>query len=205
MKSKSMKRTVTVASTALLGLVALTGIAWYSGLVDRVLVHRFIRAPERENLARQLDTPSGYAGRREPVPAVRDELDVAERLTETSTAAGLPQAECVPEAVGSRRDLRAQLERVQSVVVARDAHRRDAKLSKRTCDTLPTYLRVAGKVTDEQKEIVCGTIEERDVFVVPEQMNITDHADRGRLRGKVVHGTKLSRPRASREQERKTA
>ena len=61
-----MKRIVTVASTALLGVAALTGIAWYSGLVDRVLVHRFVRQPERENLARQLDTPVGYAGRREP-------------------------------------------------------------------------------------------------------------------------------------------
>jgi amidase len=55
-----------VASTALLGLAALTGIAWYSGLLDRVLVHRFVHQPERENLARQLDTPAGYAGRREP-------------------------------------------------------------------------------------------------------------------------------------------
>jgi amidase len=61
-----MKRIVTVTSTALLGLAALTGIAWYSGLVDRVLVHRFIHQPQRENLARQLDTPAGYAGRREP-------------------------------------------------------------------------------------------------------------------------------------------
>jgi amidase len=61
-----MKRIVTVASTALLGLAALTGIAWYTGLVNRVLVHQFVRQPERENLARQLDTPAGYAGRREP-------------------------------------------------------------------------------------------------------------------------------------------
>jgi amidase len=61
-----MRRIVMVASTALLGLAALTGIAWYSGLLDRVLVHRFVHQPERENLARQLDTPAGYAGRREP-------------------------------------------------------------------------------------------------------------------------------------------
>ena len=61
-----MRRIVMVASTALLGLAALTGIAWYSGLLDRVLVHRFIHQPQRENLARQLDMPAGYAGRREP-------------------------------------------------------------------------------------------------------------------------------------------
>jgi len=61
-----MKRVVTVASAALLGLAVLTGIAWYSGLVDRMLVHRFVRQPQQENLARQLDTPAGYAGRREP-------------------------------------------------------------------------------------------------------------------------------------------
>ncbi len=58
-----MKR---IVSIALLGLAALMGIAWYTGLVDRVLVHRFVRQPERENLARQLATPPGYAGRREP-------------------------------------------------------------------------------------------------------------------------------------------
>ena len=61
-----MRRIVMVASTALLGLAALAGIAWYSGLLDRVLVHRFIHQPQRENLARQLDMPTGYAGRREP-------------------------------------------------------------------------------------------------------------------------------------------
>jgi amidase len=60
-----MKRIVTLASTALLGLAALAGIAWYIGLVDRVLVHRFVHRPQRENLARQLDTPAGYTGRRE--------------------------------------------------------------------------------------------------------------------------------------------
>ena len=62
-------------------------------------------------------------------------------------------------------------------------------------------LRVAGEVADEEKEIVFATIEERDVFVVPKEMNITDYADRGRLRGTVVHGTKLSRRGATREQE----
>ena len=61
-----MRRIVMVASTALLGLAALAGIAWYSGLLDRVLVHRFVHQPQRENLARQLDLPAGYAGRREP-------------------------------------------------------------------------------------------------------------------------------------------
>jgi len=61
-----MKKIVTVASIALLGLVVLAGIAWYGGLVDRVLVHGFVHRPERENLARQLDTPAGYPGRREP-------------------------------------------------------------------------------------------------------------------------------------------
>jgi len=61
-----MRRIVMVASTALLGLAALTGIAWYSGLLDRVLVHWFVHQPERENLARQLDMPAGYPGRREP-------------------------------------------------------------------------------------------------------------------------------------------
>ena len=61
-----MKRIATVASIILLGLAALAGIAWYSGLVDRVLVDRFIRGPEREDLARQLETPAGYSGRREP-------------------------------------------------------------------------------------------------------------------------------------------
>jgi amidase len=61
-----MRRIVMVASTALLGLAALAGIAWYSGLLDRVLVHRFVHQPERENLARQLDMPAGYVGRREP-------------------------------------------------------------------------------------------------------------------------------------------
>lgn len=61
-----MKRIATVASIALLGLAALVGTAWCTGLVDRVLVDRFVRQPERENLARQLATPPGYAGRREP-------------------------------------------------------------------------------------------------------------------------------------------
>ena len=32
-----MKKIVTVASTALLGIAAFVGIAWYTGLVDRVL------------------------------------------------------------------------------------------------------------------------------------------------------------------------
>jgi hypothetical protein len=61
-----MRRIAAVLSIVLLGLAALAGIAWYSGLVDRVLVDRFIRAPEREDLTRQLETPSAYSGRREP-------------------------------------------------------------------------------------------------------------------------------------------
>ena len=61
-----MKRVVTVASIVLLGLAGMAGIAWYSGLVDRLLVDRFVHQPQRENLARQLATPAGYAGRREP-------------------------------------------------------------------------------------------------------------------------------------------
>jgi amidase len=61
-----MKRIATVLSIVLLGLALLAATAWWSGLVDRVLVDRFIRGPEREDLARQLETPSGYSGRREP-------------------------------------------------------------------------------------------------------------------------------------------
>jgi amidase len=61
-----MKRIVTVASIVLLGLAGMVGLVWYSGLADRALVDRFVRQPQRENLARQLATPAGYAGRREP-------------------------------------------------------------------------------------------------------------------------------------------
>jgi amidase len=61
-----MKRIAKVAATTLVGLIVLAGIAWYGGLVDRLLVHRFVRQPQRENLERQLDTPAGYPGRREP-------------------------------------------------------------------------------------------------------------------------------------------
>ncbi len=57
-----MKR---AAAVALLALAALAGVAWYTGLVDRALVDRFVRQPEREDLARQLETPASYSGRRE--------------------------------------------------------------------------------------------------------------------------------------------
>jgi amidase len=60
-----MKRIATVASIALLGLAALVGIVWFTGLAERILMDRYVRQPERENLARQLATPPGYAGRRE--------------------------------------------------------------------------------------------------------------------------------------------
>jgi hypothetical protein len=86
-------------------------------------------------------------------------------------------------------------------VVAGNAHRWHAKLSKRTRDALPAQPCVAGKVAHEEQQVVSTTVEESNVFIVPKQMNITDYSDRGRLRDSVVHGTELSRRGATRERE----
>jgi amidase len=59
-------RILALAGLVLLGLGALGAAAWWTGLVDRVLVDRFVRKPNEENLARQLATPPAYPGRREP-------------------------------------------------------------------------------------------------------------------------------------------
>jgi amidase len=51
-------------TTASLLLAALVATAWLTGLVDRIVIDRFVRRPQQQNLARQLEPPEGYAGRR---------------------------------------------------------------------------------------------------------------------------------------------
>jgi RNase P/RNase MRP subunit p29 len=135
------------------------------------------------------------------VPAVGHQLNVTQRSVEASTTTVLSVGKRIPKPMGPRKDFGAQLERMQTVVVAWDAHRWDAELSKRARDAEPTHLGVAGQVPDEEEQIVAGAVEETDVLVVPVQMNIADHTDGGRLRDAVVHGTKLSRRSATRERE----
>ena len=86
-------------------------------------------------------------------------------------------------------------------MVARNAQRWDTKLSQRTGNAPPTELRVACEISDEEKQIISAAVEERDVVLVPKEMNITDHPNRGCLRGAFVHGTKVSRPSAACERE----
>ena len=95
----------------------------------------------------------------------------------------------------------AELKRVKTIVVARDTHRRHVELPQRARHAKPSYLRVAREIAGKEQQVVVTAIEEGDILVVPEEMNITDHADRGRLRAVVVHGTKLSRRRPGRERE----
>jgi hypothetical protein len=115
------------------------------------------------------------------VLAVGDEFDVAQRFGEPSASAGLPFAEGVPELVSARRDLRAELQGMQTNVIAGNAHGRYAKLSERAGDSVAADLGVGGEIADEEQQVVPGTVEERDVVVVPVQMNVADDADRGRL------------------------
>jgi amidase len=51
-------------TTASLLLAALVATAWLTGLVDRIAIDHFVRRPQQQNLARQLESPEGYAGRR---------------------------------------------------------------------------------------------------------------------------------------------
>jgi hypothetical protein len=141
------------------------------------------------------------ASRGKAAPAVGDELNVTERFVEARAAAGLPSTEHVAEPMRAGHDLRAELQCMQAIVVARNAHGGYAKLSKRTRDAMPANLRVAGEVANEEQQVVSTAVEESYVFIVPKQMNITDYTDRGRLRGTVVHGTELSRRGATRERE----
>ena len=101
----------------------------------------------------------------------------------------------------ARRDLGAKLQCVKTVVVARDTHRRHVELAQRARDTKPSYLSVTGEIADEEQQVVAASVEESDVRVVPEEMDIADHCDGGRLRGAAVHGTKRSRRGATRERE----
>lgn len=134
-------------------------------------------------------------------PGVADELHAAERTLEPSTAAFLSKTEGIAQAVGARGDLGAELEGVQAIVVPWNAHRGHSKLSERAGHAQTTHLRVAAQISDEKQQVVPAPVEERDVFVIPEQMDVTDHGDHRRLPGGVVHGTKLSGARAMREQE----
>jgi amidase len=59
-----MRRAIGVASIGLLALVALVAAAWFSGLLDRVLIELLVRQRQAQNLSRQLRTPDDYSGRR---------------------------------------------------------------------------------------------------------------------------------------------
>ena len=141
--------------------------------------------------------PSRY----KTMPAICDELDVAKRPVKTSAPAGLPSAKCAAQSVCARGDLGTELKCVQTIVVAGNAHGRYSKPSKGSRDAQPTDLRVASQITDEQNQVVSAFVEESDVLVVPEEMHITNHGNSRRLRGTVVHGTKVSRRREACEQE----
>ena len=143
----------------------------------------------------------GDTSRRQSTPAVCEQLHLSERAVEVSTASRLPPAEGISQRACAGRDLRAELKRVQTIVVPWNAHRRHAELSQRARDTTTSYLSVSRQITYEEDEVVATAIEECDVLVVPKQMNITDDSDGGRLRGAFVHGTKLSRRSARRERE----
>ena len=100
-----------------------------------------------------------------------------------------------------RCDLGAQLQRMQTVVITRYAHRRHSKLLQRIGDAPGVQLCVTFEIADEKQQVVARTVEEGDIRFVPKQMHVPDHADGGRLREVVVHGTKVSRRRTAREQE----
>jgi hypothetical protein len=129
--------------------------------------------------------------------AIPDHFDVPERALEPSAPARLASAERVAQPAGSGSDFGAQLKCVQAVVVARDTHRGDVELAKRPGRTKTAHLYVAREVSYEEEQVVAAAVEESDVRVVPEEMNIPDHTDGGRLRGAAVHGTKLSGRRAT--------
>ncbi len=59
-----MRRAVGAASVAFFGLAVLAATAWFSGLLDRILIELLVRQRMAENLSRQLHAPEGYAGRR---------------------------------------------------------------------------------------------------------------------------------------------
>ena len=144
------------------------------------------------------------ACKRHPPTTVCNELDVAERPLEPSAPTLLSHAKHIPEPLRPRRDLGAQLQRMQPVVITRDAHRGNTKLSHQVGDATPLHLRVAFEIPHEKQQIVAPTVEEGDVRFVPKEMHVSDHADRGHLRRVIVHGTKLSRRRTLREQDETT-
>ena len=147
------------------------------------------------------DDVQWHTGRGNAAPAVPEELDVAQCAPQARAATGLTLAKRVSKTVRARRDFRTELKRVEPVVVAGNAHRRHAKLAQQTRDAPPSQLCVARQIAHKQHEIVSAVVEESDVGIVPEEMNITDHGNRCHLHGVIVHGTKLSRPRAARERE----
>ena len=67
--------------------------------------------------------------------AVAQHFDGPKRAVKASAPTLLAFAERVAKTVGARRDLRAQLKRMEPVVIARDAHCGHFELPERPCDT----------------------------------------------------------------------